>query len=143
MYETACAEQQFGVFVADGVDLCEILLIVRRFINEPAAAEYLDVINQAFQHGVVDSALYVCVVTDAAVGPDNFREGIFEPFRETVWFRCELYDMHEITELCSAVIEPFGTKAEFRIYCLDMVSYLFKRICFVASCIDVLNWEFS
>ena len=143
MHETACSEQQLRVFVADGVDLCEILLIMRCLVDESATAEYLDVVHQTLQEGVVDPALDVCVVAYAAVGPYDFRECILEPFREAEWLCSELYDMHEVAELGSAVVEPLRAEAEFRIYSLDMVTDLLQSLSLVTSCIDVLNREFA
>ena len=143
MHETACSEQQLRIFVADGVDLCEILLIMRCLVDESTAAEYLDVVHQTLQEGVVDPALDVCVVAYAAVGPYDFRECILEPFREAERLCSELYDMHEVAELRCAVVEPLCAEAELRIYSLDMVTDLLESLSLVTAGVYVLDREFS
>ena len=143
MDEASGSEKKFRVFVADGVDLREIALIMRGFVDESAATEDLDVVYKTLEEGVVRPALNVCVVAEAAVRPDDFRESILEPFRETVRLRCELYDMHEVAELRSAVAQPLRTEAEFRIDGLYMVADFLEGIGLVAACVDILDREFA
>lgn len=99
MHESAGSKKEFRIFVADCIYLCEIALIVRSFIDKSAATEYLDIVHQTLQKGVVCPALNVSIVTQTAVRPDYFRECIFEPLREAVRLCCEFHDMHEIAEL--------------------------------------------
>ena len=67
MDEASGSEKEFRILVTDGVDLSEILLIVRSLVDESAAAEDLDVIYKTLQKCIVDSTLDVCVVTHASV----------------------------------------------------------------------------
>ena len=143
MYEASGAEKEFWVFVADGVDLCEIALVVRCLVDETAAAEDLDVIDKTLQQGIVGATLHISVVTQAAVRPDHLRECVFEPFREAVRLGCELDDVHEVAELRCAVTQPLCTEAELRIYRLDVVTDLLKCLCLIAAGVDILYREFT
>jgi hypothetical protein len=143
VHESSGSEKEFRIFVTYGIDLCEIALIMRSLVDEATATEDLDVVDKAFKEGVVCPAFNVCVVTQTSVGPDHFRECVLEPFRETVRLGGELHDMDEVAELCRAVVEPFGTEAEFRIPCLYMVADLLECVSLVTSCVDVLDREFA
>ena len=99
MYEASGSEKKLRILVADGVDLCEIALVMRSLIDESAAAEDFDIVYKTLEEGVVRPALNVCIVAEATVRPDYFRESILEPFREAVRLRCELYDVNEVAEL--------------------------------------------
>ena len=135
----AAFEQKLREVVADGVDLGEILLIHGSFIDEPSAAENFDVVAKALEEGVANPSWDIVVVADAPVAPDNLGEGISEPLWETLGQGGELDYVDEVTELRSAVREPFCAQGKLGIQSLYVITDFLQGFGFVAPCEDILD----
>ena len=132
-------EKQFGILETYGVNLAQILLIIRSFVDKSTASEYFDVVTQPLYQGIVHTTYHIHFVTYATVAPYNFGEGVTEPFRKTLGQRRKLYDVHEIAVAAGAVAQPFGSETEVRINRFDVIAYLLQCFSLITPGENVRN----
>ena len=72
---------------------------MRRLIDEAATTEHFYIVDKALEKSIIDSSLYISIVTYASIRPDDLRESIFKPLREAFRIRSKLYNVNKITEL--------------------------------------------